>query len=222
MVTTGYPRQKRTDIIDLKKAENSCQQGDEFPILVSSATGGLVRENVPFICGGYDNSGNARKECYWLTDHGFENVINMTEPKFASSSVIQNQDLLVFGGRYSNYDHISSIERVSVAKQSSTVIGEMPFKFSYGCVLTYEEKKLIAIAGYQNGIRSDKTWTSSFDNLAKWTQGPNLFKKRSSLGCAIFHHFKMAIVVGGYDGSSYSSTTELIQLNENKVVKGKK
>ena len=230
MVTTGYPLQKsiKTEIIDLKMPENSCWQEDDFPVGLIRATGGLVRENVPLICGGFDVSWHARQECYLLTNNGFSNIINMTKARVGSSAVVQNQDLVVFGGVYyegitSDHVGISSIERVSIAKQSSDIIGEMPFTFSEGCIMAYNEKKVMAISGLQDEYPSPDTWTSSFDDLANWRRGPSLNEKRSSFGCSMFHHFKMAIVVGGYDRpGSYLATTELIELNENKVLAGKK
>lgn len=224
MVSTGHPWKEsiKTEIIDLKNPENSCPQGPSYPIQVKVATGGLVQQNVPLICGGMtDVSLKFRQECFSITDNKMTNIVNMTTARYGSSSVVQNRDLVVFGGRNRSRNYFDSIERVSIATKSSKIIGKMPFTFVFGCVLSYDQDKLIAISGDQNGDWSSATWTSSFSNLKMWEKGPSLIQKRYDFGCAIFRHLKMAIVSGGSYGGRLSST-ELIQINENKVVAGKK
>ena len=188
------------------------------------ATGGLVQENKLLICGGSDKSSIVRQECYLATKDGIANVVNMTTARHASSSVVHNQDLLVFGGQDSNNNGIHTIERVSIATNSSEIIGEMPVTYNHGCVLSYEQDSIVAISGVQDGRQSPAIWMSTFSNLTTWrgwTRGPNLDYGRSWFGCALLETLKMAVVAGG-ESSPTEMSSELILLNENKVVAGKK
>ena len=52
LITTGYPWDSETMIIDLKNDEVTCTLAN-YPIQLANGAGGIVEEEIPMICGGY-------------------------------------------------------------------------------------------------------------------------------------------------------------------------
>ena len=57
-VTTGDPNEEsiKTEIIDLGHPENVCSGLPNYPIALEGASGGLLAEKYPVVCGGLDFS----------------------------------------------------------------------------------------------------------------------------------------------------------------------
>ena len=56
LVVTGTPIENAqySEVIDLLDSDTKCQPLMDFPIQAYSATGGLLQNNQPLICGGYN------------------------------------------------------------------------------------------------------------------------------------------------------------------------
>ena len=56
LVVTGTPIEdaQYSEVIDLLDPQAVCQPLMDFPIQAYSATGGLLQNNFPLICGGYN------------------------------------------------------------------------------------------------------------------------------------------------------------------------
>merc|ERR1712018_752931 len=71
LITTGHPYEfgKTTKIIDLQNDNFACNLPD-YPIEMRSGVGGIVEDNIPFICGGWNST--YIKECYTLVHNNWE------------------------------------------------------------------------------------------------------------------------------------------------------
>ena len=64
-----------TEIIDLEDPTNHCSS-IEFPIKVSYNIAGLVKPDVPLLCGG-NHEGSATDQCYALRNRKYVKVNNI-------------------------------------------------------------------------------------------------------------------------------------------------
>ena len=57
-VTTGNPNEEsvKTEVLDLGHPENVCSGLPNYPIALEGASGGLLAEKYPMVCGGLDYS----------------------------------------------------------------------------------------------------------------------------------------------------------------------
>ena len=83
-------------MIDLLNFENTCNDFPDFPIQINFAFGGLLKNNLPLICGGW--SGNhSNSNCYIVGDN--EIVAELNLPRDSGASVILLEEVLwVTGG----------------------------------------------------------------------------------------------------------------------------
>ena len=146
-------------------------------------------------------------------------ILSMETARGFSSSVVEGQDLIIFGGI--NGLGISSIERVSVKTKSSSIIGQMPFTLAYGCAAKDDKGKIILAGGLLNYAVSSTTWTTSMKDLGSWTKGPDLPVKRFGQACGIFPDLDLFVVVGGSDGVSIQKSTDFWSIStSNSYQKG--
>ena len=221
---TGNPYSTKTEIFDMKNPNYQCTNAPQFPKNLLGATGQWINETTILICGGYNivSSRVSIKECFIGQDGSFRpSNVNLQEPRGFSSSVIENQDMLIFGGSNTlvnqQSSHFNTIERVSLKTETSHVAGILPFTFSYGCVLKYNQEVMV-VAGSQNRTYSSATWTASIANLYDWNPGPSLQEKRDDQACGVLSNLNIGIVAGG----NYLKSTELINFMERNVVLGEK
>ena len=93
------------DLSEEDSLTSSCNIPKTYPMKVTEATGVLFLEhNTVIICGGRKLLGTYRgrveiKECFVLTNEGFEFLVNMTEPRaLAQSIVLHDEKMLITGG----------------------------------------------------------------------------------------------------------------------------
>ena len=75
MIATGDPSDdgRNTEIVDLEDSNFSCTKVEPFPFKLYGATGGLMKGQKPFICGGWakiNGDWTYSKDCYQLTETG--------------------------------------------------------------------------------------------------------------------------------------------------------
>ena len=72
LVTTGYPYEngQKSELIDLLNPGSVCEDLPDFPIQVGAASGGLLLNNQPLICGGL--SSNYELQCYIVGNGHFK------------------------------------------------------------------------------------------------------------------------------------------------------
>ena len=66
LVATGFPLSngKHIEVIDILNPNVICEPKQNYPLEVYGATGNLIRNNIPLICGGWDGTNNIVFQCY--------------------------------------------------------------------------------------------------------------------------------------------------------------
>merc|ERR1711963_182812 len=106
LVATGYGESKRqwgnekdlVQVVDLN-SNNSCSNLQKFPSKVYKASGGVLN-NIPIICGGYDNNYIQQNSCfaYEKSSQSWLLHAKMNDRKLDASTAVINGALLVSGG----------------------------------------------------------------------------------------------------------------------------
>lgn len=82
--------------------------------------------------------------------------MNLDPPLFGGSSQVYNNKLYIFGGKFqTNSDPESTILEVDPALKTSKIVGQLPFSYSHGCVVNYQDDKIILMGGIQKGTIFD-------------------------------------------------------------------
>lgn len=189
------------EVLDLLNPNNICQDLNNHPLEIQSAFGQQIDENMPLVCGGNDNreKGRSFNKCYYLGDS--EPAAEIQRKSFAST-IGYNNSLIVFGGYdYASYaGSLDTIEEIRPPK--AEIVGQLPFKFSYGCAIGLDNTTVFLIGGDQNGKVSNKTWVGVTWNWDLWTPGAELNTPRRDHGCAIIKDIGI-VVMGGVDMSRH-------------------
>jgi hypothetical protein len=140
---------------------------------------------------------------------------------YAAAAQLQDGKLLVTGG----YDgsgyavYLNSAEMLTEEGWESN-IPSLPVTISAHCMVTVNSTTVMAIGGYQNRQWSGKTFYFTFGEES-WTEGPALMDKREYHSCGKIRRNKerqelSIIVAGGYDGSSFLSSVEILDEGSNE------
>ncbi len=131
---------------------------------------------------------------------------------YAAAAQLKDSKLLVTGGEYGSA-FLKSAEMLTEEGWDSN-IPPLPVTISYHCMVTVNSTTVMAIGGWQNGQYSGKTFSFTFGEES-WTEGPELKIKRWYHQCGKIRRNKESqemsiIVAGGYDGTSYLSSVEIL------------
>ena len=79
LVVTGFPflHGQKSEVIDLSDLNSTCQLLEDFPDFASGATGDLIQNQFPLICGGW-NYGAFNDKCFFIGSNN-TNIINLTQ-----------------------------------------------------------------------------------------------------------------------------------------------
>ena len=208
MVTTGQSKDgstNSTEVIDLENAAATCQPLPDFKTQTYQATGGLLNNKIPVICGGRFHE----EECNPL-----DGTINSTiDSQRDSASVAVNGDLWVTGGGTESDSGNKSF--FMKANGEITKGPDLPGAVTDHCIVSLNNNEFAIIGGNGAlGFSGNTTWIYNFASQ-QWTKGPELKLPRFSHACAIFKDIddrKKIIVTGGLgrDTNSPTQTTEVL------------
>jgi hypothetical protein len=99
-------------------------------------------------------------------------------------------------------------------------IPSLPVTVWAHCMVTVNPTTVMVIGGLQNGLIPGKTFYYTFREESL-TEGPELKNKREGHSCGKIRRSKESqemsiIVAGGYDGSSYFSSVEILDVGSNE------
>jgi hypothetical protein len=204
----------------------TCDNLQNLPFGIEGATGQLFQGQRPIICGGYKSSELC--DCFELKGGSWVSIASLSECRhFASSSLsLQNgngDELLIVAGGYSDFfGYKKSVEAFDGNKWSLEKVSPLPTGVGAHCMVRINESTLLSIGGYgaSTGFSAQTNFYDSINN--NWYAGPNLNVERSGNACGVLHWYnpdtdqneKVIVVAGGYDGSQFLSSTELLFLNE--------
>ncbi len=214
-MATGQSAQRFAEIIDLHGHSQSLSNFGFNPMVgtrsrgrIEGAVGGLIQEDLPFICGGANT-----RNCYAIGQDGVSTTL-IKKRYLAASAVIDNgQTLFVTGGITYSKSVTKSTELARPGKVSDPG-PDLPIRVYSHCLLSVDENKLMLIGGY-TGSYSQNVYFYHFGNQT-WTAGPGLSIGRREHACGLFRNPKSqeqltVAVVGGYNGDQLASV-ELFNL----------
>lgn len=189
-----------------------CSNSFDYPIYVRFATGGLLN-TTSVICGGEDDEDMVTDKCYAYgfkakQSRGWKNIVNMSEPRSFSSSIVI-EDMIWITGGYNNNQTLTSTEQIFLNK----TVREGPKleepKESH-CMASHENK--IFIIGGSKSHPHD----SAPLNQVQMYNGDDLFEipinvsamayNRKNHACTIFQ----SQIHGGGDSKEASTTAEIL------------
>ena len=158
---------KDTQLVDLSSSK-ICGNLKPYPIAIYGATGALVSEN-PVICGGFQRTGNQRKEqkecqMYNKSSNTWKFLTNMATEKAYLASVPLNGQLFVTGGSSKEkFEKLSTTEFVSLNGEV-TPRPPLPSPRFKHCMVVLPDGKVMIIGG---GSPNNKKSVMMFDPDSK-------------------------------------------------------
>ena len=207
LITTGDNddgHQTTSEIKDLSiKGGNKCINWPDFPISVSQAQGGLIKDTV-MICGGRYGGANGEifDECYSLTAQKATFVTHMSVRRYwAASIVIRNKYLWITGGYDGGGLYLSSTELVNV--HGSIAGPDLPLGLVDHAMVAVNYSCSMVIGGHKQGSLIASTYYYDYIN-DEWTNGPSLIHRRWYHAAGIVTdevtNENFVAVTGGYNG----------------------
>ncbi len=216
----GYSNSDTCEVINLASSASTCQNPPNFPATVYKAIGGLGFKQNPILCGGYQNDARSNK-CHSLKNNEWVSSANMNSVRIEAAALqLQDSQLLVTGGYDGSVSNLNSAEMLTEEGWESN-IPSLPVIVLAHCMVTVNSTTVMVIGGYQNAQDySGKTFYFTFGEES-WTEGPELKNKRGFHSCGKIRRNKESqemsiIVAGGYDGSSYLSSVEILDEGSNE------
>ena len=221
MIATGDPLSAsvKTEVIDLADESTSCEALGDYPIQVSDASGGLLKDSQPLICGGFNqySKPNQISECFIAGGATSDPVVKLLTPRSGSAAVAINSRKLWVTGGY-NYDssYLASTEIVDIEANPPRVVPgpDLPEVMTGHCIVQLNQSTVFFVGGYPNYKK-----TFLFDVPSEtWTNGPDMNQDRHYSGCSLMPMGSDLLVVAS--GGDYSpSTTEVLILGNPKGLK---
>ena len=114
---------------------------------------------------------------------------------------IDQRALWTVGGRYFG-NEMKSMDFIKF-DQPSVKGPDLPFTISDHSMIQYDEKSIYIIGGFQNNLKSNKTWIVDPTNGFTIREGPSLKEKRIRHKCAkmTINDRTILVVAGGYGNS---------------------
>ena len=136
LVVTGYDRGQlnNTQLIDLTKGTQSCQNVKDYPIALDSATGSIL-SGSPVVCGG-EMSSSVNDQCHIMDmkQKSWTLFTKMATKRSGSASAAVNGSLFVTGGLNEKKVRLSSTEYIT-ADGKTSVAPDLPSPRASHCMV---------------------------------------------------------------------------------------
>jgi len=222
LIATGYPYDdgSNTEVIDVEDSNFRCTKVEPFPVKLKGATGGLMKGQKLFICGGYGNINwdwTYSQDCYQLTEAGSwakdqTAKLNTARGYAGYGSVVIDNNLYLAGGY--NGNDLMSIEKLTPDATTQTMSVQLPTGFYSHCQVPWDSETFFIIGGWGDSKRDETYFINVKTN--QLTNGPSLKTARSSHACGELQINGKAyiIVTGGFNNNrDYLISTEVLDKN---------
>jgi hypothetical protein len=214
------PNFNTCEVINLVSSASTCKNPPNFPARVYAAIGGIGVKGNTILCRGKQNDADTNK-CYSLENYVWVSSASMNSVRVeAAAAQLQDGKILVTGGYDASLSDLKSAE-ILTEEGWERNIPSLPVTVWAHCMVTVNSTTVMVIGGYQNGPGSlGKSFYFTFGEES-WTKGPELKKKRGYHSCGKIRRNKESqeisiVVAGGYDGSSYLSSVEILDEDSNE------
>lgn len=203
MVATGLPLSASvlTEVIDLADESTTCEALPEYPIHEYGASGGLVNDSLPLICGGNAHP-NYVGNCYIPGYGSKDSLVTLLTPRAGSAAITMESHMWITGG-WDGSNVLMSTEIVDVVSSPAFVVQgpELPMAMSGHCIVKVNGTTVLFVY---------KRKTFFFDYATQaWANGPDTNHERLSSGCGIMEN--VVVVAGGHFSET---TTEFLTLDD--------
>ena len=197
---------QKSEVIDLSNPNAQCDLLDDYPEEVMLATGALLQNDKPLICGGWNDQLIKNDKCNII---GKEGQIQLLEKRAASSSIAIDEDSLWITGGVNDDGHLKTTEFVNIKTLSSIPGPDLPIELAGHCMVKLNQTTVIVIGGENDNGIVDKTFLYNIDNPEfEVRSGPTLNLPRDGPGCGAFDlNGKLHLVVAS--GAHANETTEI-------------
>ncbi len=139
---------------------------------------------------------------------------------YPTAMTTSENDLLVIGGENSSPGYLSSLEVYSHSGWN-LINSQLLEGILYACAITVNDTHVLITGGSTDSLSGGTSGTIWFDTVnEKFSSGPTLKNVRFLHGCgkikSIDANEVYIIVPGGYDGSSYLDSTEILELGSDE------
>ena len=146
LVATGFPRDTsvKTEVIDLADESTTCEALADYPIQVHAASGALLKDSIPLICGGYNYS--YISQCHIAGGTTSEPVVKLIAPRSSLAAVaINSHQLWVTGGYDVFNDFLASTEIVDIMANPPTIVPgpELPVLLERHCIVQLNQSTVL-------------------------------------------------------------------------------
>lgn len=225
LIATGNLIANVSEVIDLSESGSNCSNFDNYPIDVIGATGGLLDNETPLVCGGRSPTWPypLTNSCY-IIGHGDDIAVKMSVKRKDAASIVldDGKTLFVTGGvswqaDFNTDNDLKTTELIQFNGGSgSTSPGpEMPITLSTHSMVVLNTSTAMIIGGWHATISSAKTFYLDM-NTFTWTNGPDLKTARHYASAATMTdsvtNIQYVVVTGGLNhhdlgGSNIGMTT---------------
>ena len=214
LITTGYPWDSETMIIDLKNDEVTCTLAN-YPLKLANGAGGIVEEEIPMICGGYKDH-EYIQYCHALVDKQWKKTTTdeTGQSSMGTSNIVVNGSLLLTGGTGTGNKDLKSNWMIN--SDSTVELKDMPIQISGHCNVRLNSSHIMVIGGSDERTRT-RSETLVFDLVKEeWTVGPSMKGQRESHGCGqmLLGEKLITWVTGGSSPRELQTTEYLEDLNQ--------
>ena len=202
VLVTGFPNNDDTtqmEVMDKDGSTTICKA--KYPLKVSGATG-VVTNGKMVVCGGVDESGTRRTECYAFADDGkgWKKLADMATPRWGSGSIAIPNGILVIGGEDDEYNRLKTSEIIYLNK--SVVQGKsIPEPRFASCIVNHQGENIVTGGEDENADDTSTVWL--FNNHIEFTKEdlPEMNFARYNHACGIiqsnYHSNRPLLVVAG-------------------------
>ena len=224
MISTGFPSNTSvlSEVVDLADESITCDALGDFPVQVAAASGGLINNSLPLICGGWN--GSYSSECYIAGRANSDPLVKLLTPRGSSAALAMNSHQLWVTGGYNSVwpNTLASTEIVDVLVSPPTVVPGPQLKVPmFGhCIVQLNQSTAMFIGG---DPFHKKTFFFNFATQS-WTDGPDMNYGRYYFGCGMMAmgiYSSIIVVAGGAHSLSTapatansSSTSEFLNLED--------
>ena len=209
-MATGSPYETSVavEVFDLVDDSVICEALEDFPVQVAAASGGLINNSVPIICGGLNNF---RGDCHIPGNTNDGPLATLITPRSSTASIAMGNTLWITGGAHVfNNSPLSSTEIVD--DLAIVVDGpELPMTMFGHCIVKLNQTTFLFM--YER-----KTFFYDYSNQV-WSYGPDMKYKRTYFGCGKMTSANGSVVVVAAGGAYSRNTTEFLDFDGSKDLK---
>ena len=220
LISTGFSRTisgltSTSEIIDLTNSKSTCEDFGNYTKAIAAATGGLLNNTYPVICGGTYNE----RECNTLGSLKLHTFLNQTKP-FPSSIMVAPNTLWLTGSidEYS-MDFIGTSEYVKLTDDALVSFEgpKLPLDVLGHCMVALNESTFMMIGGGNDDVYDTNATFMIHQDSDIWIEGPSMEIPRRVFGCGALKVAEAGIhyaVVSGGTTILSGQSVEFLDLND--------